>query len=151
MLKFYIRIELIIRKTIINQNLWWYRKMKYVIEIEQTEGVMSDEFTKRYYELEHITEILLGCYCSTSIGVYPDSVACRLICVKPSSLFIPIYCSINNQDYEKVIEKLNSITNEEILKVEVKLSLKELAHENYQIIKITKNERSVRQKGEIGY
>lgn len=62
-----------------------------------------------------------------------------------------IYCSINNQDYEKVIEKLNSITNEEILKVEVKLSLKELAHENYQIIKITKNEGSVRQKGEIGY
>ena len=34
--------------------------MKYVIEIEQTEGVMNDEFTKRYYELEHITEILLG-------------------------------------------------------------------------------------------
>ena len=38
--------------------------MKYVIEIEQTEGVMSDKFTKRYYELEHITEILLGCNCS---------------------------------------------------------------------------------------
>lgn len=121
--------------------------MKYVIEIEQTEGVMSDEFTKRYYKLEHITEILLGCYCSTSIGVYPDSVACRLICVKPSSLFIPIYCSVHNQDYGKVIEKLNSITNEEILKVEVKLSLEELAHENYQIIKITKKREVLDQKG----
>lgn len=65
--------------------------MKYVIEIEQTEGVMNDEFTKRYYELEHITEILLGCNCSTAIDVYPDSVACRLICVKPAGLFIPIY------------------------------------------------------------
>ena len=51
----------------------------YVIEIEQTEGVMSDKFTKRYYELEHITEILLGFNCSTAIGVYPESAACRLV------------------------------------------------------------------------
>ena len=42
----------------------------------------------------------------------------------------PYLCSINNQDYEEVIEKLDSITNEEILKVEVKLALEELAHEN---------------------
>ena len=118
--------------------------MKYVIEIEQTEGVMSDKFTKRYYELEHITEILLGCNCSTAIGVYPDSVVCRLVCVKPSSLFIPIYCSINNQAYEEVIEKLNSITNDEISKEEVKLSLEEFTHENYQIIKIAKKEGNVR-------
>ena len=118
--------------------------MKYVIEIEQTEGVMSDKFTKRYYELEHITEILLGCNCSTAIGVYPDSVVCRLVCVQPSSLFIPIYCSINNQAYEEVIEKLNSITNDEISKVEVKLSLEEFTHENYQIIKIAKKEGNVR-------
>ena len=118
--------------------------MKYVIEIEQTEGVMSDKFTKRYYELEHITEIFLGCNCSTAIGVYPDSVVCRLVCVKPSSLFIPIYCSINNQAYEEVIEKLNSITNDEISKVEVKLSLEEFTHENYQIIKIAKKEGNVR-------
>ena len=116
----------------------------YVIEIEQTEGVMSDKFTKRYYELEHITEILLGCNCSTAIGVYPESAACRLVCFKPSSLFIPIYCSINNQAYEEVIEKLNSITNDEISKVEVKLSLEEFTHENYQIIKIAKKEGNVR-------
>lgn len=51
---------------------------------------------------------------------------------------------IEIEQTEEVIEKLNSITNDEISKVEVKLSLEEFTHENYQIIKIAKKEGNVR-------
>ena len=114
---------------------------KYAVSIEQSDDFMSNNEVVRVWKLKDVSNIYIPMRCFTQIGAHPDCIHCKEIVIEPSCLSIPIYISMYNPDAQMendILEKLNSITRDDVDSVVIELSLDELNHENYQRLKIWK-------------
>ena len=115
---------------------------KYAVSVEQSHGYMSDLEEVRVWKLKDIGEIYIPMRMFSQIGAYPNYVLCKQIVIEPTYLTIPIYVSMHNTDANienDILEKLNSITRDDVDSVTVELKLVEdLSYENYQRLKIWK-------------
>ena len=114
---------------------------KYAVSVEQSDGYMDDKEVVRVWKLKDISEIYIPKNFFSQIGRYPDCVHCKKIVIEPTCLMIPIYISMYNPDAaleNDILEKLNSITRDDVDSVSIELSLDEMNHENYQRLKIWK-------------
>lgn len=110
----------------------------YGISVQQSHGYMSDKPETHVWKQEEITGIDIMQKAFTQIGATGGSAFCRHLVVRPSGLTIPIYISERDEEYSNVLETLRTVTNENVNRVTVTLSLKELPHDNYQTITIWK-------------
>lgn len=109
----------------------------YAISINQSHGFMCDNPEIKLYKRSEITDIDVIVNAFTQIGFRTHCATCRNISIKPSGLTFPIYIT-KDGNYEDVLEKLNTITRDDVDRVEVTLLLPELGDDAYQIISIWK-------------